>query len=69
MSGRPPSPQQGIVERAYQLASSGSYSGLGAIRAQLRADGYSRMQVAQNLEGTAIRQALAKLCLAARKDA
>jgi len=67
-SGEIPSPGQGIIERAYQLAASGNFNSLGAIRAQLRADGYTRMQITQNLEGSAIRQALMKLYESAQQN-
>jgi len=50
------------LERAFALARTGDYAGIGEIRAQLKAEGYA---VAQ-LEGKILFKQLRDICIAAR---
>jgi hypothetical protein len=50
------------LERAFALARSGEYLGPGEIRAQLKAEGYSTVQ----LEGKSLMKQLRDICNAAR---
>jgi hypothetical protein len=52
------------VERAYQLAKSGGFSGATEIKARLRAEGY--MDADAQIYGPTLRSDLRRLCLAAR---
>jgi hypothetical protein len=51
------------IERAFELANSGSCAGVQDIRKQLRAEGYAETQ----LYGSALSRQLRDLCLAANK--
>jgi hypothetical protein len=57
-------PTIGIVERAYQLASSGEYATVSEIRVRLAREGYSN--VVSHLAGRTIGLALRKLCAESR---
>lgn len=57
----------GVIERAYQLAATGQYPTVSAIKRQVRAEGY--VSVDGYLQGAAIHRALRNLCLAARAKA
>ena len=48
------------IERAFELARTGDYSGIGGIRAQLTIEGYSLAQ----LEGPSLMRQLKDLCAA-----
>ncbi len=52
-----------MVERAYQLASSGRYPTVAEIKARLRWEGYED----RNLVGPLLMASLRRLCAAARK--
>jgi hypothetical protein len=54
----------GTVERAYELARSGSCTGVGDIRQHLAQEGHDSVQ--QHLSGPSLRRELARLCKAAR---
>jgi hypothetical protein len=55
----------GLIERAYELAKSGDYPTVTAIKQQVRAEGYAGVD--GYLHGAAIHGALRNLCLAARR--
>lgn len=57
------SPQLTVLERAFALARSGDYPGVGEVRTQLKAEGYATAQ----LEGPSLLRQLRALCLASRK--
>ena len=50
------------LERAFALAKTGEYPGVGELRAQLKAEGYSMAQ----LEGPSLLKQLRAVCVAAR---
>jgi len=60
MTNRPTS-----LERAFQLAKGGQYSGLGGVMEQLKAEGFSLGQI----EGASLRRQLRALCQAAQAGA
>lgn len=55
-----------MIERAYELARSGRFRGLDAIKAQLKLDGYSHTSIREVFFGFGFRKALRELCRAAR---
>ena len=57
-------PRISIVERAYQLASSGACATVGEVKSRLKAEGYANVD--GYLTGPAIYGALRKLCAASR---
>jgi hypothetical protein len=57
-------PQSSIIERAYQLARSGSYATVGEVKSQLKAEGYANVD--GHFAGAALYSALRKLCAASR---
>jgi hypothetical protein len=52
-----------VLERAFALARTGNYPGLSELRAQLKAEGYSILQ----LEGPSLLRQLRELCTASSK--
>jgi hypothetical protein len=57
----------GLIERAYELAKSGEYPTVTAIKNQIRAEGYPGVD--GHLHGASIHSALRNLCLASRAKA
>jgi hypothetical protein len=55
-----------LIERAYDLARTGRYTGVAQIRKQLESEGY--FHVERHLDGPTIKQALRRLCDTARKE-
>ncbi|TPG17601.1 hypothetical protein EAH79_05555 [Sphingomonas koreensis] len=55
-----PAHRPGTIERAYELARSGAYPTIDAIRAQLMREHHGSVQ--QHLSGPTIRRALLRLC-------
>jgi hypothetical protein len=53
------------LERAFSLARSGDYSGVSEIRAQLKAEGYSLLQ----MEGPSLQRQLREICIEAKRTA
>ncbi len=51
------------LERAFALARTGAYAGVEEIRAQLKAEGYSLMQ----MQGRALARQLRDICIASRR--
>lgn len=51
------------LERAFELARTGNYIGIGEIREALRAEGY----VLSQLDGPSLQKQLRKLCVDAKK--
>jgi hypothetical protein len=51
----------GIIERAYQVANSGSVATVTLLKRQLRAEGY--VSIEANLTGTVLHAALRRACL------
>ena len=54
-----------LIERAYQLARSGEYATVSAIKAQLKSEGY--VSVERHLQGASILHDLRRLCAEARE--
>lgn len=54
------SPEKPLLERAYELARSGSCAGLSDIRQKLKAEGYTAME--SSMIGLGLRRELKKLC-------
>lgn len=52
------------LERAFQLAQTGEFAGLGAVIDRLRAEGFSVIQI----EGPLLRRQLRELCAASRAE-
>jgi hypothetical protein len=57
-------PTPPLVERAYQLARSGEYATISAIKAQLKIEHY--VHVDRHMQGAAILRDLRRLCASAR---
>ncbi len=57
----------GLIERAYELAKSGNYPTVTAVKNQIRAEGYPGVD--GHLHGASIHSALRNLCLASRGKA
>ena len=55
-----------IIERSYQLAKSGAYEGVEAIRRQLKAEGYPHSAVGSYIAGPLLQRTLSNLCLEAQ---
>ena len=51
-----------LVERAYQLARSGAFTGISEISTRLKREGYGGTSVYIHLEGKAIRADLKRIC-------
>ena len=56
--GKPPP----LIERAYELAKSGSCTNVQHIRRQLSRDGYSASEIQAHLEGRTLRRELIQHC-------
>jgi len=57
--------QPPLIERAFELARSGTFQSVSDIEAALTADGYASVQ--SHLAGPALRRDLRQLCLEARR--
>jgi len=58
--------QKPIVERAYELARTGKFIGVGEIKSQLKAEKYAASEIDAHLRGTTIRKHLDAICAESR---
>ena len=58
----------GIVERAFKLARTGSYTSLTGMRRRLKEEGFTESSIEQHLGGAGVRKDLRGACKVARGE-
>ncbi len=60
--------ETGVVERAFELARTGSYTSVTGMRRRLKTEGFTESSIEQHLGGAGVRKNLRDACKAARGE-